>query len=240
MITTVADLTSLLGRFHKFAAQNEARLNLSGVCFKEGHIIATDGHRMAYKVDKENVGDDVEAIMPGGFIKKWKTRRKKTDGSVVGLALKKVGTTEYFIIKTGNETCITRKVDAQFPCWQDVVPSGDRESFQFSKNDMADGLKRLSTHLDERYVGVRIKGNTEFPAITVLADNPEMGTRKILMPISKPVDAAFGVNVNYMKDAMSVIESDDVDLYFKDDGSAVELRNADQEDINVIVMPMKV
>ena len=133
-------------------------------------------------------------------------------------------------------------IDAQYPKWEKVLPSGLDHTITLSKYELADAIKRMLIMSDK---DGRIQIAAENDKVIVSSPEMEMGNFK--EELSAKYDGAkieIAMNVLYLSDVLKVIDKDDICIDFKvseenNVKSAIIVRPADTDaDYTHIIMPM--
>jgi DNA polymerase-3 subunit beta len=210
-----------------FAASNEdSRYHLNGIFFikiKQGEkeilrMVATDGHRLSL-VEREN--QKIRGIEEKGIIipKKGILEIKKIIGDRNGedeMGIYFNQTHGFF--KLEKFLMVIRLIDGEFPEYEQVIPKGNDIKLIMAKEKMIDSLKRVSTMASERMEGIKI---------SLKKNSVEMSsTHQDFGDALEEVDVAYdgpplqiGFNSRYLIEALNVIESEEILMELKDEGS---------------------
>jgi DNA polymerase-3 subunit beta len=215
-----------------FAASNEeSRYHLNGVLFahmKQGEkeilrMVATDGHRLSL-VDREN--QKIRGIEEKGIIipKKGILEIKKIIGERGGEEEMGVyfNSTHGFF-KMGRSLTVIRLIDGEFPEYEQVVPKGNDKKLVMAKEKMYSSLKRVSTMASERIEGVKfsLKKNS----VEMSSYHQDFGdAMEEVEVVYEGPPLQVGFNARYLIEALTVIDSEEVLLELKDEGSPGILR----------------
>jgi DNA polymerase-3 subunit beta len=234
-----------------FAASNEeSRYHLNGVLFAQIkqeekeilRMVATDGHRLSL-VDREN--QKIRGIEEKGIIipKKGVLEIKKIMGDRDGEG--EIGVyfnTSHGFFKMGKSLTVIRLIDGDFPEYEQVVPKGNDKKLMMAKEKMVSGLKRVSTMASERMEGVKlsfIKNSVEMSST-----HQDFGDAKEEVEVvyeGPPLQVGF--NARYLIEAFNVIDTEEIIMELKDDGSPGILRPSTSttgfSNQICIIMPMR-
>ena len=210
-----------------FAASNEdSRYHLNGVLFaqmkQDGkeilRMVATDGHRLSL-VDREN--QEIRGIEEKGMIipKKGVLEIKKVMADRAGEA--QIGVyfnTSHGFFKMGKSLTVIRLIDGEFPEYEQVVPKGNDKKIVMGKEKMVSSLKRVSTMASERMEGVKlsfIKNSVEMSST-----HQDFGDAKeeVEVVYEGPL-LQVGFNARYLIEALNVIDSEEIIMELRDEGS---------------------
>src|SRR4030043_73113 len=210
-----------------FAASNEeSRYHLNGILLaqikqsgKETlRMVATDGHRLSL-LDREN--QKIRGIDEKGMIvpKKGVLEVKKIIGDRDGeeeMGIYFNATHGFF--KTGNSLTAIRLIDGEFPEYEQVIPKGNDQKIVMIKERIVSSLKRVSTMASERMEGVKfsIKKNS----VEMSSTHQDFGDAQEEVEVAyegPPLQVGF--NARYLIEAFNVIDSEEVLMELKDEGS---------------------
>jgi DNA polymerase-3 subunit beta len=234
-----------------FAASNEeSRYHLNGVLFaqikqagKEAlRMVATDGHRLSL-LDREN--QKINGVEEKGMIipKKGVMEVKRIIGDRDGeeeMGVYFNATHGFF--KTGKSLTAIRLIDGEFPEYEQVIPKGNDKKLVMVKEKIVSGLKRVSTMASERIEGVKfsLKRNSMEMSTT----HQDFGDAQEELEVSyegPPLQVGF--NARYLIEAFNVIDSEEVLMELKDEGSPGVIRPSSSEpqfsNQICIIMPMR-
>src|SRR4030066_13743 len=144
-----------------------------------------------------------------------------------------------FVLKTDNTILKVSLVDADYPDYKRVIPSEKGISIILEKESFLHALKRMSVVSSERYGGVILSFSEG--KLTLNSTNLDVGEAKEEIDIKySGEDIDVGFNVNYLIDAVSVINKDDILL---EAGSGIKpsvVRQTEGDDYLCVVMPLKI
>jgi DNA polymerase-3 subunit beta len=234
-----------------FAASNEeSRYHLNGILLaqiKQGgketlRMVATDGHRLSL-FDREN--QKIRGIEEKGIIipKKGVLEVKKIIGDRDGeeeMGIYFNATHGFF--KTGKSLTAIRLIDGEFPEYEQVIPKGNDQKIVMIKERMVSSLKRVSTMASERMEGVKFyfKKNS----VEMSSTHQDFGDAQEEVEVAyegPPLQVGF--NARYLIEAFNVIDSEEVLMELKDEGSPGIIKplssTAGLSNQICIIMPMR-
>jgi DNA polymerase-3 subunit beta len=234
-----------------FAASNEeSRYHLNGVLVVQSkqagkdalRMVATDGHRLSL-IDREN--QKVRGVEEKGIIipKKGILEIKKIIGDRDGeeeMGIYFNSTHGFF--KMGKSLSVIRLIDGEFPEYEQVIPKGNDKKLVMAKERMVSSLKRVSTMASERMEGVKFSLKTNL--VEMSSTHQDFGDAKEEVEVvyeGPPLQVGF--NARYLIEAFNVIDTEEVLMELKDEGSPGILRPSSSS-VGIsnqisIVMPMR-
>jgi len=234
-----------------FAASNEeSRYHLNGILVVQSkqagkdalRMVATDGHRLSL-IDREN--QKVRGVEEKGIIipKKGILEIKKIIGDRDGEEEMGVyfNSTHGFF-KMGKSLSVIRLIDGEFPEYEQVIPKGNDKKLVMAKERMVSSLKRVSTMASERMEGVKFSLKTNL--VEMSSTHQDFGDAKEEVEVvyeGPPLQVGF--NARYLIEAFNVIDTDEVLMELKDEGSPGILRPSSSS-VGIsnqlsIIMPMR-
>jgi DNA polymerase-3 subunit beta len=223
---------------------SDLRKNLNGVLLEassEGttcffRMVATDGHRLALAK-----GETVEfcSEMAKGIIipRKGLLEVKKIidENESVGIGLHK----NMFIVKTQNTLLKVSLVDAEYPDYKRVIPAEKGIGVILEKEPFLHALKRMNVVSSERYSGVILSFSNG--KMTLNSTNLDVGEAMEEIDIAyNGDDVDVGFNVNYLIDAISVINNDNILFEVGLGLKPSVVRPSEGDNFLCIVMPLKI
>ncbi|MFB3885638.1 MAG: DNA polymerase III subunit beta [Thermodesulfobacteriota bacterium] len=233
-----------------FAASNEeSRYHLNGILLiqtkREGkellRMVATDGHRLSL-VDRE--GPTLRGIEKGIIIpKKGVVEIKKIMADRGGQDEMEV----YFdqthgFFKMGTSLMVIRLIDGEFPEYEQVVPKGNNKRLVMGKEKIYGCLRRVSTMASERVEGVKLSFRKN--SIELSSYHQDFGDAKEEVEVAYDGPALeIGFNARYLIEALNTIDTEEVVMELKDEGSPGILKpssSLEPSDQLCIIMPMRI
>ena len=233
-----------------FAASNEeSRYHLNGILISQSkkgereilRMVATDGHRLSL-LDRES--QMIRGIEKGIIIpKKGVLEIKKIMGDRDGEEEMKV----YFdqthgFFKMGKSLMVIRLIDGEFPEYEQVIPKGNDKRVLMEKGKMYASLRRVSTMASERVEGIKFSVKKNF--VELSSYHQDFGDAKEEVEVSyEGPSLEVGFNARYLMEALSVMDTEDVVMELKDEGSPGIIKpQSVTEPSNqlCIIMPMRI
>lgn len=236
---TETQLKQLFDRTAFAMAQQDVRYYLNGLLL---HIdkgllrtVATDGHRLAMcELDVEVDTQDARAvIIPRKGIHELQRLLSDTDKE---LELK-LSANHVRVNLQG--LCFTSKlIDGRFPDYDRVVPKDSDKTVFVDRDAFRQALVRTAILSSEKYRGVRL--SLRRSSMLLQAHNPDHEEAEEEIEIDydgEPLEIGF--NVNYLTDVLNSLQSDSVEIKFKDANSSALLRSSASTQALYVVMPMR-
>ncbi len=234
-----------------FAASNEeSRYHLNGVLFAQNkqagqeilRMVATDGHRLSL-VDRKN--EKISGIEEKGMImpKKGVLEVKK----IIGDRDREEEMGIYFnsthgFFRLGKSLTVIRLIEGEFPEYEQVIPKGNDRKLIMAKERMISSLKRVSTMANERMEGVKF--SLKVNSVEMSSTHQDFGdAQEEVEVVYEGPPLQVGFNARYLIEALNVIDTEEVLMELKDEGSPGILRPSSStpavSNQLSIIMPMR-
>ncbi len=202
--------------------------------------VATDGHRLARVTlpRPEGAEDMPDVIVPRKCVGELRKLLDEADGDVeVELSASKIRFT--FPEESGGAVLTSKLIDATFPDYSRVIPTGNDKLLKLDPSSFAQGVDRVATIATEKTRAVKMALGTD--KITLSVTSPENGTAAEEVPGEYGADAfEIGFNARYLLDILAEIDGDVVELHLADAGSPTLIRENDKSPALYVLMPMRV
>jgi DNA polymerase-3 subunit beta len=226
-------------------SNDEVRKNLNGVFFdsdteRQGVLkaVATDGHRLAlanvYSGDKDFLKLEKGIIIPRKGVFEIRKLLESEAGDIM------IGVQQGMcVIKTDHTMLKVSLIDAEYPDYRRVLPAEKGIVVQFEKEAVLHALRRMSVISSERYSGVIVR--LQNGKMILNSTNPDVGeANDEIDVIYQGSELEIGYNVNYLIDAIEVIEEKNVIFEM---GAGVKpgvIRPVDNSNHFCIIMPLRI
>ena len=239
---TITVSQSVLGRLiektHFSMAQQDVRYYLNGMLLetdgKQLRTVATDGHRLAL-CQATLEGDDMDeqqVIVPRKGVLELQ-RLMDGDGELnIELGA------NHIRIQLDGIRFTSKLIDGRFPEYDRVIPKESSNELKADRTEFKNALQRTAILSNEKYRGIRLVIRDS--GVVLQAHNPEQEEAEEELGVEYTgEDIEIGFNVNYLLDALSAVEGDDVTLSVQDSNSSCLIRQPGNEDSTFVVMPMR-
>jgi len=243
-------LATLIPKVLFSISTDSSRPHLGGVYLiaDEGvlSLVSTDGHRLSRTQGSWKVGP---TISPGVLITKKGIleMRRLLDGAgeTTGIHIDH----EHVSLRTSNIDLQIRLLDAQFPPYNDVIPSASPKQFVADREELSTSLKRMSILSQNNICGVRF--DLSDGSLNLSTSSTEYGEAKESLPVEYTGESlSIGFNAKYVVDALSEIDEEKVciGLGAELDPAVIYPKIANSEAVKdtlsrgfeCVVMPMKI
>lgn len=231
------DFRRLIDKTHFSMAQQDVRYYLNGLLVETVdstlRAVATDGHRLALcEMTLGEPGRAGQVIVPRKAILELQ-RILGTDGTIE-LAIG----ANHVRAQIGDIRFSSKLVDGRFPEYGRVIPDQPPKVVQADRELLRQALQRTAILSNEKYRGIRV--GIKSGLLVLQAHNPEHEEAEDQIEVEyQGEEIEIGFNVNYLLDALSAIETDQVELGFTDANSSCLIRAPGVTQARYVVMPMR-
>ncbi|GAB6039938.1 DNA polymerase III subunit beta [Endothiovibrio diazotrophicus] len=219
-------------------AQQDVRYYLNGLMLEmtgdELRAVASDGHRLALCEIRGGFGfsPSRQVIVPRKGIMEL-SRLLDGGDSTIEVAVDE----NHIRIQQSNFRFTSKLIDGKFPDYRRVMPTNASRTLQSEREVLRSALQRTAILSNEKYRGVRL--DLDGNRLRIQAQNPELEEAEEELEVSYDGSAMeIGFNVNYLVDALSVIDDGDVSIRLSDQNSSCLIGGTQSEDCRYVVMPM--
>jgi DNA polymerase-3 subunit beta len=241
------DLHRLIERSEFAISTEETRYYLNGIYFHQAtaahpknhpslRCVATDGHRLAQVEMELPAGADG---MPGVIVpRKTVGEIGRLFGSDVEIQIEMSQGKIRFM--AGEVSLTSKLIDGTFPDYGRVIPQNNDKILLVDRKDLQAAADRVSTVSSER--GRAVKVSISDGKVVLAVNNPDNGNAV------EELDAEFtsgtggldiGFNSGYLKDILTQVEGEKVNIKLADPGSPTLFSGTDEGSLYVL-MPMRV
>jgi len=207
-------LSAMVKKVGKAVSKDVSRAVLTGIFFevKEGQLrlAATDSYRLAITKEALSLAPDappleeITTIIPGSVL-------DEVCRLAQGTANIKIGESENQIIfQFGSTTFISRKIEGNYPNFEQIVPSQKNVSVVVEKELLLTAVKRVSI-VAKNASPIRMSLHADTQQIEITAHTPDVGEAKDNIPAQIDGDEIeIGFNHQYILDGLSVAGGDEL------------------------------
>ncbi len=251
----VATLAALIQSTQFSISTDDSRLALNSALIEEDggrlRIVTTDGHRLTKaEASLPSSSSSQQLLIPLKGIQQLKricddvlaeaSKHEESQPSEARLELLRQGPNAFF--RAGALEFSVKLVDAQFPPYDQVIPTASERVVRAPRLGVADALKAVSVAASDRTGGVKlslIKDTMRFET-----ESPESGEGfdEVTIDYDGP-DITIGFNAKYFLDIASAITDDELLVGLGGELDPAVIRPAsksDSFDFLAVVMPMRI
>ncbi|MFC4295087.1 DNA polymerase III subunit beta [Novosphingobium tardum] len=242
-----ATLAQLIDRTRFAISTEETRYYLNGIFLHVSDedqptlkAAATDGHRLArFTLPRPDGAEGMpDVIVPRKCVAELrKLLEEALDKNVeIDLSASKIR----FTLGGENGVVLTSKlIDGTFPDYSRVIPTGNDKLLRLDPRSFFEGVDRVATIATEKTRAVKMALDDD--RVTLSVTSPDNGTAaEEIAADYKSNGIEIGFNANYLKDILSQIDGDTVELHLADAGAPTLIRQDEKSPALYVLMPMRV
>ena len=228
-------------------AAQDVRFYLNGILLEVDNnrlvAVATDGHRLSKSeviLDDNQTPDKRQIIIPRKAIQEimrlLNTISEKEGASEETVKLEL--NTKHLKLSAADTVITSTLINGQFPEYESILSAELDKTIQLDRQQFLDTLTRISVLTNDRLHGVRLNFNEGL--LKVSTNNPEQEEAKDELECDyEGEEIITSFNVNYIIEALKVIDSEKVIINIKDKDSVCLLEKPDDALSSWLVMPMR-
>jgi len=197
-------------------------------------MVSTDGHRLA-RIISPNEGNipDMEILVPRKGIQELQKMVS------MGVETIKFGTEQnHIVFRVGDQTVITRLIDAQFPDFEMVIPKESNFNIRIDRVEFMDICRRVSLFSDIKTHTICL--TLDSGIMKVEGSTPEYGEAHDEMAVQYDgTTIKLNFNVTYLIEMLRVFDCEEIFMRFSDGGPVIfEPVEKGIYDYLFLIMPM--
>lgn len=220
--------------------QQDVRQYLNGLLFeiKDGAIqtLATDGHRLAVRSVASPIIDNsfAQVIIPRKGVLELLRLLGDSEEEV------SVSFNNNFVkVKSEDFVLISKLISGKFPNYNKIIPQRGNKKIEINRNELKQALIRANVLSNELFRSVHfgLRKNT----LVLTTNNPEQEEAVEELAIDytgENIDITF--NIGYFIDVLNIIETETVDIFFKDGDSGIVITESNSnQNCLYVLMPIR-
>ncbi|GEM_PF-4388639 len=220
-------------------ADKTGRYVLSGVytVFEQDELtmVATDSFRMAVRTIPASfpVDEPVTAIVPAQFLEEL---ARATGGEDIRLT---IGTSHIHSV-VANMRFTGRLLEGQFPAWQQVLPHPADAPTRLTadREQLLAAVERVSLMCKDDMAAIRLKQTDNTLSLKAVYSEVGEAHEEIGIGCDKGGDMWVALRPTYLRDALSAMGGDEVNIYYQSHKHPVLLRDPKDPNYSCVVMPI--
>ncbi|WP_437723676.1 DNA polymerase III subunit beta [Sorangium sp. So ce861] len=243
----VEQLGLLIARTHFSISTDETRAHVNSALFEWAgdrvRMVTTDGHRLS-KMEATVSGSSATATMLIPLKAITELRRlaeeARAEKETPMVAITQSGPNAFFNI-AGMQFSV-KLVDAQFPPYQQVIPSVTERSVRAPRVQFAEALRAIALAANDRTGGVKLSIAPGTLRITSESPDTGAGFDEVAVDYSGP-EVTIGFNAKYFLDVLASIDDEEVVLGISGELDPAVLRpgsESNQQSYVAVIMPMRI
>ncbi len=233
-------LSRLLKRSYFAMASQDVRYFLNGLLVEMSdtylRTVATNGHRLAMTTSNMAIplsGAKRQVIVPRKAVMELMRLLDDSD-EVVDVTLG----AGHIRVTLPHYQFTSKLIDGRYPDYNRVIPTENKNIVKVNRELLKQTLSRTAILSNEKYHGIRV--NMASNLMTLSANNPEQEEAKDELDVEYTgAEMEIGFNVNYLIDALSVMEQEHVVIVLNGASGSAVLRDGPDSDSVYVVMPIR-
>jgi DNA polymerase-3 subunit beta len=236
---TQGQLKTLIDQTQFAMAQQDVRYYLNGLMLevKTDRVtaVATDGHRLAHCVIETATGvnDTLQVIIPRKGVIEL-SRLLESNDIGVELHISK----NHIRVILPDVTLTSKLIEGKFPDYQQVIPKNPDKVMSCPRDTLYNAFNRIAVLSNEKFRGMRFQ--LEPGQLRASVNNPEQEEAEEEIEVNYASDSfEIGFNIGYFMDALNVIKTDEVSVYFTDPNHSCLVKGSSDANSQYVIMPMR-
>lgn len=223
----------------KTVSRDESHPILTGILISQSgntlKMVATDSYRLAVaEVTLESIpAREFEAVISGAFLQDI-TALSASDEPIV-LALNE----NQIVITYDNATFINRRIEGNFPNYQQLLSDDYTTKVSLSKAALADAIRRVSL-LSNKVSPVQVSIDADAGILTLISNSQDVGNAQESLVCNiegESLDIAF--NYSFMLEGLSSIQTDDISFNLLGPMKPGVIKSEGEEKFLYLIMPVR-
>lgn len=231
------DLNLLINKPKYAVSGDELRYYLNGICVHSSgngiNAVATDGHRLALSRIESDVINLKKIIIP---IKACNIVSKLIDTQIDDVTVAVSDNKIKFVLK--DTVIITKLIDGNYPDYERIIPSNNELMVTVNTKDFIECVNRVSSVLDAKSNAIRLEFQNDI--LTIKSNYNQNSAIDELSCDSNNLIFDVGLNVKYLKDALSSIDCQNTVILLKDEQTAILIKPENNDNYTNVVMTLRV
>jgi DNA polymerase-3 subunit beta len=221
-------------------SSEETRYYLNGILWHErnGRLVyaATDGHRLARYVDHL---PDGAAGMPDTILRTRCVELARAAAEARNLPVEvSIGDDKVQMV-AGDYTLLAKVIDGTFPDYTRVIPSTYNGTLSVDRDALNDAVTRVTVAVTDKVRVVKLEIEPELVRASVTSPEHGIAVDEVPSAFDAP-PMEIGFNGRYLRDALSVLDVDTLEVRLTDGVSPAIITSPKAEDVTLVLMPMRV
>jgi DNA polymerase III subunit beta len=248
----VDDFADLIALTSFSMSNDDTRPHLAAALFEMSgetlRMVTTDGHRLS-KAERVVTGlrGQIKLLIPAKSIHEVKRmleeiradKAERKDAAATTVSIGAVSSQGPVFFQREGLTLSSKLVDAAFPSYEQVIPSGTDRGAKINRLAFLDAMRAVSLVASDRTSGVKLAMSGS--RVVVTSENPDVGAGmdELDAELTGP-DVTIGFNSKYLIDVLSALTTDDVALDLSGELDPGVIRPVGKDEFIGVIMPMRI
>ena len=205
-------------------------------------MVATDGHRLSKSESHVDGHGSARMLVPLKAVQE--VRRLAEDllaAQVDDRSIRVIAAGPHAFFIANGMTFGAKLVDAQFPPWQQVIPTAPAKMLRAPRALLADAIRAVSVAADSKTNGVRLALSKGL--VRLSSESADSGDGVDEVPVEYAgANMSIGFAAKYMLDVLGAVSTDEVEVGLNDELAPIVIRplGFTGGDAVFVVMPMRI
>lgn len=142
--------------------------------------------------------------------------------------------------RSGNSFLWLKLIEAEYPDFRPLIPAeGSGKRVTVKKTDLEAALRRVSLVANEKTRGIRMSLSQDTAIFSATNDQIGDAQEEINIKFESGDTFEIGYNSKYFVEGLSVLKSDNIELWVKDKLSPTKIHEEGRRDFTYVIMPMR-
>ena len=235
-------LQQMIGRTAFAVSAENTRFVINGALMKAGAdgltLVSTDGHRLAYVNRQVDAGGEINALIHRKALLEINRLKAADENEEATIALDG----NYAFFRVGRRLLFSRTLDSTFPNYDKVIPHENPVTVRVDRKAFLDVINRVALLTSDtvRLIVMDFSGGSATISTGGGAASAVLGeASETIEAEQQGADVRIGLNHEYVRQFLTVLDSEKVEIKLKDSTTQALFQPAGQSGYQYVVMPMR-
>jgi DNA polymerase-3 subunit beta len=199
---------------------------------------STDGHRLS--VLKLSYFDGKTPIQGAIIPKKALTEIKKIATASTQRDIQVFLSRTKIKFETENTLIISKLIDAEFPDYRRVIPKENNRLLKVNRREIGNMVDRVATITSDSHRGIKFTLCENSLSLEASSSESGSASEEMTVDFSCSEKIEIGFNSRFFLDILNQVESDRVNIFFKDSNSAIVINGENETENTFVLMPIRI
>ncbi|MDR1495150.1 MAG: DNA polymerase III subunit beta [Rickettsiales bacterium] len=142
--------------------------------------------------------------------------------------------------ETEDGLIISKLIDAEFPDYRRVIPKENSKLLRVSRKEISNVIDRVSTVTSDSHRGIKFILTENNLLLEANSNENGFASEEIRVDFNYAGTIEVGFNSKFVLDIFSQIDSETVDIFFKDSTSAILVEDKSETNNIFVLMPIRI
>jgi DNA polymerase-3 subunit beta len=139
-----------------------------------------------------------------------------------------------------TSTIISKLIDGEFPDYSRVLPKENNQLLRVNRKDLVSIIDRVSTVTNDSHRGIKLLLSTNNLVLEANSNENGSATEEMVVDFNYINCIEIGFNSKFLLDIFNQMESETVQIYLRDNISAILLKGDADENRTFVLMPIRI